>query len=591
MHGNEFLLHALVYLGAAVVAAPLFMRLGLGSVLGYLAAGAFIGPWGLGLIRDVESIRGFAEFGVVMLLFLIGLELNPARLWRMRGPVFGSGALQVLLTAGALGLIALVLGLPLRDAAIAGFGLAMSSTAFALQILGEKRELDTEYGRRSFSILLFQDLAVIPVIALLPLFAPEARQESGGALAWSVAKAAGVFALVIVGGRYLVRPAFRIMAATRVREIVTAFSLFLVFGIAFLMHSIGLSMALGTFLAGALLAESEYRHELETNIAPFEGLLMGLFFIAVGMSVDFGLLIREPLLIFGLAFGLMLIKFALLLLTGKLSGAATDSSRRMGALLCQGGEFAFVLFAAAAGASLLSSTTAAYLTAVVSISMAATPVVAAASDRFLRTAASGEAPVYDEIEPREVQVIIAGYGRVGQIISRILRSQNIPFTALEHSPEQVEVSRRFGNKIYYGDASRVDLLRAAGADRARVLALAIDDPEASVAVARVVREHFPNLKIFARVRNRSHAFDLMDLKAELVTRETYGSSLEMAEKALEEFGVRKEQAARVIATFRKHDEATLAEQFRLRNDQKALVDYSRRSAEQLQQLLEADRET
>jgi glutathione-regulated potassium-efflux system ancillary protein KefC/glutathione-regulated potassium-efflux system protein KefB len=467
----------------------------------------------------------------------------------------------------------------------------MSSTAFALQILGEKRELDTEYGRRSFSILLFQDLAVIPVIALLPLFAPDARPESGPALAWSVAKAAGVFALVIVGGRYLVRPAFRIMAATRVREIVTAFSLFLVFGIAFLMHSIGLSMALGTFLAGALLAESEYRHELETNIAPFEGLLMGLFFIAVGMSVDFGLLLREPFVIFGLAFGLMLVKFTLLVVTGKLGGVAADSSRRMGALLCQGGEFAFVLFAAAAGSSLLDATTAAYLTAVVSISMAATPLVAAASDRFFSANASDATPVYDEIEPREVQVIIAGYGRVGQIISRILRSQNIPFTALEHSPEQVEVSRRFGNKIYYGDASRVDLLRAAGADRARVLALAIDDPEASVTVARVVREHFPNLKIFARVRNRSHAFELMDLKAELVTRETYGSSLEMAEKALEEFGVRKEQAARIIATFRKHDEATLAEQFRLRNDQKALVDYSKRSAEQLQQLLEADRES
>ena len=528
---------ALVYIGAAVLIVPLARRLGLGSVLGYLGAGVIIGPAALGLISNVDYVLHFAELGVVFLLFIIGLELKPSRLWVMRHQVFGFGSAQVLLTTTLLSVLLVAGSWQLRPALAIGFGLALSSTAFVLQLLAEQKKLSTEYGRASFAVLLFQDLAVIPLIALIPLLATGATEKLDvGMLLVSVA----ALATLIVGGRYLLRPALRLVAKTDIKELFTAVALLVVLGAAALMERVGLSMGLGAFIAGILLADSEYRHELEANIDPFKGLLLGLFFIAVGMSVNVQLLLSDPLNIVGLTIGLILAKVLVLYFLARAFGLENDASRSMALILAQGGEFAFVLFTLARNSAVLDSPTVDMLFLIVTLSMATTPILYLVDARILRRKRGTEAePVYDTIEDHGNPVIIASFGRFGQIVGRILKSKGIGFTALESNAEQVEVVRRYGNKVYFGDASKVELLRAAGADKARFFVLAIDDVERSIATAKTVRRYFPELPILARARNRRHAHLLMDLGITMIFRDTFHAGMELTHDLLLQLGSRQ----------------------------------------------------
>jgi monovalent cation:proton antiporter-2 (CPA2) family protein len=570
-----------IFLAAAVVAVPLASRLGLGAVLGYLGAGLVIGPWGLKLVTDVDSIFRFSEFGVVLLLFLIGIELQPGRLWRLRGVVFGLGGAQVAATTLVLAAAALALGVAPLAALIAGFGLAMSSTAFVLRMLSDRDELATREGRLSFGILLFQDLAVIPFLALVPVLA------SGGAgmSVLPALRAVAVIALVIVAGRYALRPVLRALAATDIPEIFTAAALLVVVGTSLVMEAAGLSMSLGAFLAGVLLADSEFRHEMQADLEPFKGLLLGLFFIAVGMSVNLGLLREQPGTVLGLVAGLLLVKAALVFAIGRLGRAPVDAARALAVALSQGGEFAFVLFGVAAAAGLLAAPLHQLLLVVVTVSMATTPPLYALQARLRKPLAG---PVFDTIDAPEAPIVIAGFGPFGQIIGRLLRVKKIPFTVLEKSVEQVDFVRRFGNKIYYGDAARLDLLRAAHADKARVLLISISRPETSLAIAESVRRHFPRLKIFAVANDRNHALRLMDLGVHRVIRRAYHSSLEMARELLVELGDEPATAERTIRTFREHDEATLLRQQALYRDEKELIQSAQDAARELEQLFEAD---
>ncbi len=588
MDSHAFLLNLAVFLGAAVVAVPLFQRLGLGSVLGYLAAGSLLGPWGLRLITDVESILHFAEFGVVLLLFVIGLELKPSRLWVMRRSVFGSGGAQVIVTTLLLGAVGVALGQPLGPAAVAGLGLSLSSTAFALQIMAERNQLTTSYGRASFAILLFQDLAVIPLLGFIPLIGGAAMASSNTYLLSSL-KVVAVIAGIGFGGRYLLRHLFRIVAGTRMKEVFTAATLLVVVGTGLLMEAVGMSMALGTFLAGVLLADSEYRHELETDIDPFKGLLLGLFFMAVGMSVDYGLILKMPLTVLGLVLGFMLVKLIVVYGLGRLTGLSTESARNMAFVLPQGGEFAFVLFGVATQSRVMDAELAALLVVVVTVSMALSPLLYTLNEHyFCYRKQKKEAPPFDPLPSEAAPVIIAGFGRVGQIIGRLLRVEGIRYTALEMDPEHVQLVRRFGAEIYYGDASRLDLLQTAGAKTARAFVLAIDDVESSLKTARIVREHFPDLKIFARARNRQHVFDLMDLGVTSIFRETLGSSLEMTQSILTGLGIDPARADRMVQTFRTHDSESLKKQYEVKGDEKKMIDYSRQANQQLAELLRTD---
>ncbi len=581
-----------VFLIAAVIAVPLFKRLGLGSILGYLAAGVAIGPSGLGLIRDPEDILHFAEFGVVLFLFIVGLELQPARLWALRRSVFGLGLLQVLLSGLLLAGAGIAFGLPLKAALIAGLGLSLSSTAIALQLLGERNQLAARHGHESFAILLFQDLAVIPLLALIPLLSgrQDGPASDGPHFLLSVLKVVAVLAAVVLAGRFLVRPLFRLIAATRMQEIFTATTLLVVVGVALLMRFAGLSMALGTFLAGVLLADSEYRHELEADIEPFKGLLLGLFFIAVGMSMNLGLVLRQPLLVAACVVGLMVIKGGVLFGLGRPIGLMLQGRRVMALALAQGGEFAFVLFGVAATAGLMDRGLTELLVVVVSLSMALTPLLLALHDtvvdRLLRRAVPVE---YDRLEDTDHQpVLIAGFGRYGQIIGRVLNMLDIGFTALEVNPEQVDFLRRYGNKIYYGDASRLELLRAAGAARAKLFVLAIDNPEASVRTAELVRRHFPELPIYARARNRAHAYQLMDAGVKVLNRETLLSSLDMAVHVLRGLGFDETQAGSIVERFRAYDEEMLHKQHAVYQDEEKLLRTAQQAREELRALFEQD---
>ena len=586
----SLLAESAIFLAAAVIAVPLSRRLRLGAVLGYLAAGVIIGPWGLGLVTQVDNILHFAELGVVLLLFIIGLELQPSRLWVLRRSVFGLGGAQVLATGLTLGALGLALGLAWQSALVMGLALAMSSTAFVLQVLAERNQLTTRYGRSAFAILLFQDLSVIPLLALVPLLGVGGAR--GGDPLLSAALALAVIAAVVAGGRLLLRPVLRVIAQSGIQEIFTAAALLVVIGVSLLMSGVGLSMSLGAFLAGVLLADSEYRHELEANIQPFKGLLLGLFFISVGMSVDLGLIASRPLLIVGGVLGLMASKAAVLWALARATGQSDVSARNLAAALCQGGEFAFVLFNLAAGHAVMDRALVDLLVVIVSLSMAATPLALAANDLLSRRLEQPqpERP-FDAIEEQTPQVIIAGFGRVGQIVGRILKLKRIPFTALDISPEQVETVRRFGNnKVYYGDASRLDLLTAAKADRARLFVLAIDDVEASIRTAQTVRRHFPALTVYARARNRFHAHRLMDLGVQLIERETFLSSLDLAREVLEAVGVRGWEAQQIVARFKVHDEQTLRRQHAVYHDETQLIQTSRQAAEELQGLFESDQE-
>jgi glutathione-regulated potassium-efflux system ancillary protein KefC/glutathione-regulated potassium-efflux system protein KefB len=578
-----------ILLTAAVVAVSLFRLLKFSSVLGFIAAGLVIGPWGLRLITDVSSILNASEFGVVLLLFIIGLELQPTRLWVMRRTVFGLGSLQVFFCSVILGGAVWWLGLPPMAAAVVGFGLSLSSTPLVLQILAERNELKTQYGRAAFSILLFQDLAVLPMLAVLPLVSPLPRATPADAPWVALVKLVAVIAIVTVGGRLVLRPALRIVARIKVTEVFTAAALLVVIATALLVNQVGLSMALGAFLAGVVLADSEFRHELEADIEPFKGLLLGLFFIAVGMSANVGLLAAEPLQVVAATAGYLALKIMVVAAVGRLTGRAANRAWRMGFTLPAGGEFAFVLFALAAGQHILDARMADFLVLVVTLSMMLAPFILGLHDR-VRKALLGAIPgvPFDSIDETDSRVIIAGFGRVGQIVSRVLRARHIKFTALDSSQTHVDFVRRFGNRIYYGDASRLDLLRAAGADSAEVFVLAIDDMDSSVRTAELVRSHFPGLKILARARNRQHAFSLMDLGVDYIIRETYGSSLELAETVLTRLGEAPAAAHAAVKKFRQHDEKTLSEQYAIKEDEAKFLASTQESAQQLEQLYESD---
>jgi monovalent cation:proton antiporter-2 (CPA2) family protein len=581
MPDHGFLHQALIYLAAGVVAVPLFRRLGLGSVLGYLVAGVAIGPGGLALVSEPEAILHFAEFGVVLLLFLVGLELEPRRLWQMRRSILGMGAVQVALTVAAFAGLGWGFGVPAKVALVAGMGFAMSSTAIALATLQEKGLLATPGGQASFSVLLFQDIAVIPLLLLLAFLQPGQGAEG---MDWmAAARALGVVVVLVAAGRLLLRPLLRFIANTRQREIFVGFCLLLVIGIAALMTQVGLSMALGAFIGGVLLADSEYRHQIELDIEPFKGLLLGLFFIAVGMSVDLGLFLRSPLLVLGLALGVVALKAALLYPIAKTFGYCGRADATLFALgLSQVGEFAFVLFTAAG--SLLPRPTLDVLNAVVAVSMLATPLLLMLYERVLAPRFSAgparEADAIDEQNP----VIIAGFGRFGQVVSRVLGGMKIRSTVVDHDPNQIELVRRFGSKAYYGDATRLDLLEAAGAGKAKLLVVAVDDPDSAMRIVRAAREHFRHLKVVVRARSRTDAFDYHDLNVPAV-RETFGSALDASELALRALDFGPLAARRVVARFRRHDEDLIAEQAAHRGDDRKLIAVSQQGRQDLERLL------
>src|ERR1700676_5504412 len=576
-----------IFLAAAVVAVPIFRYFKLGSVLGYLAAGIIIGPAGFGLISRIDTTLHIAEFGIVLLMFVIGLELQPSRLWVMRKPIFGLGLAQVLVTTAGIGLAA-YFGFEQSKASalIIGFGLSMSSTALALQLLAERGQLNSQYGRSAFSILLFQDIAVLPALALLPLLGVASARAAGPG-GWLALKFIAVLATAVVGGRYVLRPMLRIVAATRVAEAFTAAGLLVVIGTALLVSQVGLSLPLGAFLAGVLLADSEFRHELEADIEPFKGLLLGLFFITVGMSANLGLALEKPWLIVGLILSFMLLKIAVLGAIGRLSGLSPTASRGLAFSLPSGGEFAFVLFGLGATLGIMDTDIAEQLVLVVTGSMILSPLLLALHDAMFKKKERDDQP-FDTPEELYPKVIIAGFGRFGQIVGRILSAKKISFTALEANQTQVDFVRRFGNEVFYGDASRLELLRAAHAENAEVFVLAIDDVDASVRTAELIRKHFPHLKIFARARNRQHAFRLMDLSVRYTIRETLGSSLEMSVQVLESLGLSKSKAVETVHRFRAHDEATLARQQAIRDDESKFMATTRESAEQLLHLFESD---
>jgi glutathione-regulated potassium-efflux system ancillary protein KefC len=548
---HAFLLQASLYFAAAVVAVMAAHRLGLGSVAGYLLAGIVIGPFGLQLVHEPQAIRAFAELGVVMLLFVIGLELEPQRLWSMRAKLLGLGLGQVLGTVAAIVLIALALGVDLRVAAVAGMALSLSSTALALQPLAERSALGTQGGQATFAVLLFQDLAVIPMLALLPVLSTEGGWSG---FSWQgVGFAAAAIVGTLVLGHFIARPIFRHIARTKLREIFTAFALLLVLGIAQLFEAAGLSMALGAFLAGVLLAESEYRHEIEAAIEPFKGLLLGLFFIAVGMSVDFSVLRERPWLVAGLIVGVFALKGALLWIIARQAKLPRSQRPLFILLLAQGGEFAFVLLGLAAGNGALPDETARAMTLAVALSMLATPFLLVVHDRVIapRFADPGSERPADVPEPSKV--IIAGLGRVGQVVARILNASGYQPTVLDDKPDHVEASRKFGFRVFYGDATRLDLLHAAGADSAELLIITLDDGDAVTRLARAARLHFPRLRVVARARDMRHMFELRDLGVELVERETWPSAVKLGELALAAVSGDGERARRAATLFAEHD--------------------------------------
>jgi len=578
MENHTFLSQALVYLAAGVLAVPLFKRAGLGSVLGYLVAGVAIGPWGLRLISQPETVLQFSELGVVLLLFLIGLELNAQRVWALRRAIFGLGSAQVAATIGAVTAIALALGQPLVVGAIAGMGIAMSSTAIGLASLGEKNLLQTPGGQASFAVLLFQDLAVIPL--LLAIGAMGGATENFEVT--DLAMALGIIAVLVVAGRLLVRGVLRLVAETRLREVFVGFSLLVVLGTAALMEWVGLSMALGAFIAGVMLADSEYRHELELDIEPFKGLLLGLFFIAVGMSIDLGLFLRSPWLVLGIAIGVVVLKIMILFPIAQAFGYCNRADAGVFAVaLSQAGEFAFVLFTAAG--SLLPGETFAVLNAAVAVSMLTTPFLFMAYERFLkREARSERAPdAIRETNP----VIIAGFGRFGQVVARVLRGLDIGATVIDHDPGQIDTVRRFGWKAYYGDATRMDLLESAGAGSARLLVVAIDDAEAAMRTVLRVRQRFPGLALVVRARSRTDAYEYAELGVSAV-REVFGSALEAASRTLAVLGFTETEA--LIRRFKEYDEKQIVESAPHRRDVTKLIALSEQGRRDIAQLLTAE---
>ena len=591
MEQSSWLTGPLVYLAAAVLAVPLAKFLGLGSIIGYLGAGILIGPWGLKLVTNPQEMLSFSEFGVVLMLFLVGLELEPKRLWSLRKPIFGWGSVQLFGSAALLVGVAVVAGLDWRVALVASLGLAMSSTAIGLGVLNERSLMKTTSGQGVLSVALLQDVAAIPILALVPLLA-SAQAHADGSGWLGAAKAFGVIAAIVLGGRLLIRPLLRWIARSETPEIFTAASLLLVIATAALMHTVGLSMALGAFLAGVLLAESEYRRELETDLEPFKGLLLGLFFIAVGMSIDFAVVIGNPLLIACVVLGFLLLKALVLWGMGRVMPLPKPERPVFIILLAQGGEFGFVVFQTAAQAGVIDAQASSLLVAAVAISMLVTPLLLVAADRWLIPLLAGRSrSVMEEIrEPQNRAVIIAGFGRYGQVVGRMLYANGIKPTILDIDAEQIEAMRTFGWRVFYGDATRLDLMRTAGAASARILVLAIDDVAQSVEVAKMVRENFPNLAVVARARNVQHYFDLHDLGVTMIERETLDSALMSARSVLETLGWERHQARTLAMRFRRHNVDQLLQMAPHRKDAAKLIAAAKQGRQQLEDLFAQERD-
>lgn len=588
-----FLEEIALFLLAAVIAVPIAQRLGLGSVLGFLIAGVVIGPWGLNLGPEAGDVWHAAEFGVVLLLFVIGIEMEPRRLWALRRAIFGVGGMQVGVSAIVLAAIAiLVMGMSPSAGLVAGLALALSSTAFAIQLLAEQRQLRTHHGRSAFAILLFQDLAVVPILALLPLLSAGGADVTLLGALWQTAKIALVLAAIVVGGHYFLRPILRLIASTRIPEIFTSMALLIVIGVALVMSAAGLSLSLGAFVAGMLLADSEYRHQLEVAIAPFKGLLLGLFFIVVGMSINIGLILDEPLYLLAITLGLVVIKGAILYVLGRNSRLAVPTARKLAAILPQGGEFAFVILSAAMARGLFEQAQVDRLVAAVTLSMVLTPFLVKAVDWINGRRPGGKAaPPNDWSNMPEHPVIIAGFGRVGQIVGRMLRTYKIKFVALDNSPDRIDFVRKYGSKVFYGDATQLEVLRACGVAEARLFVLAIDNQEASLRCARTLRKHFPQLSIVARARNRNHAYALMELGVRVIHRETFQSSLDMAGDALKSLGVNPADAARAVKTFRMHDQERLFAAFGAADESARSARLGMQATKELEEQFERDDES
>lgn len=598
MHLEDFLLGAFVYLAAAVVSAPLATRFGLGSVLGYLLAGMLIGPTALGLVgREGQDVMHFAEFGVIVMLFLVGLELQPSKLWTLRKPILGLGGLQVTGTAAVLGLAALLMGLDWKTALTVGLILSLSSTAIVVQSLNERGVLRTSAGQSCFSVLLFQDIAVIPMLAFLPLLAgSHAAEDHGTSLiagfpGWVQALLVlAAVAVIILAGRYLMRPLFRFVAETGIREIFVAFALLIVVGITLLMQFVGLSAALGTFLAGVVLAESEYRHELEMDLDPFKGLLLAVFFIAVGAGIDFSLLLGAPLQLLGLVAGFIALKLVVLYVLARAFRMNGADSSRFALFLAQGGEFAFVLISFALGLALLDPSQAGLLVAIVALSMALAPLMMIFDERVVqpRFAATGEAREADVIDETDAEVIIAGHGRFGMTVGRLLSGNGYRSVVLDHDAEQIEALRRFGYKLFYGDASRTDLLEAAGAATAKAIVIAIDDRDKVLELVQTVKKHFPHLRIFARAFDRYHAYQLINLGVADVYREVFASSARLAGDLMVALGKHPYDAHRAVSYFSAYDNRVMHETARHIDDAEALIDIARASRAHISTVLSGD---
>ncbi|WP_318483763.1 glutathione-regulated potassium-efflux system protein KefB [Photobacterium leiognathi] len=587
---NDFLVLSVVFLSAAIIAVPLAQKLGLGSVLGYLIAGIIIGPWGLALISDVDAILHFSEFGVVLLLFLIGLELNPKKLWQMRKPILGLGGSQVVITSIVIaGIVMSFAGLlptiTWRDAAVIGMGLALSSTAIALRVIEEQQLSGSDTGKSGFAVLLFQDIAVIPMLALLPALAG----GEGGSWNDAVWMLGGI-ALLLVGGHFLLRPLFRYVVMSGVRELFNVAALLLVLGIALIMQAFGLSMALGAFLAGVLLAESEYRHELEIAIEPFKGLLLGLFFISVGMAVNLGLLWQYPLQILAAVLALVAVKGGVLYLLARIFGVREKSRSQMAAILSQGGEFAFVLFTAARTEGLLDGQLLAFLLVVVSLSMMTTPLVLTLQNRWYVRGfqAYVEPEPETDVVDRSPQVIITGFGRFGQVIGRLLFSNKIKVTILERDPSQIQFLRKFGYKVFYGDATQLDLLRSAGADKAEAIIICTDAPTEVMEVVALCQQHFPHLKILARARSRVEAHQLLSQGVEFFSRETFAGALDLGRQALISLGMHPYKAKRAEAHFRKIDTQALRDLLPQHSEEVNLASRQKEARKELEEIFDRE---
>ncbi len=596
MHEDSLLYQAFIFLLATVVSVPVAKKLGFGSVLGYLIAGVVIGPYALELIgHDVEHIMHFAEFGVVMMLFVIGLELRPSLLWRMRLPILGLGGLQVGITAFVITLIGLAFELHWQSALAVGLTLSLSSTAIVLQTLSEKGLMPTEAGQSSFSVLLFQDIAVIPMLALLPLLALDSSavvNSSGHLEGWQQGLLViGVVGSLVVGAWFVINPLFRIVASTKLREIFTATALCLVIGIALLMETVGLSAALGTFIAGVVLAESEYRHELEAEIQPFKGLLLGVFFISVGASIDFNLLLKQPLLIAALVSILVVVKFAVLFSLAKAFKLQRGAQWMFSFSLAQGGEFCFVLFSFADKNQILPEAVTAPLVVVVALSMAMTPLLMIVNEKLFQNKQAHSAkdkPQEDEINDGETKVIIAGFGRFGQIVDRSLSLNGISTTVLDNDPGQVEQLRKFGHKVFYGDPSRLDLLHAAGADTAKLLVIAVNDFGKCKTMVRLCKKHFPKLKLYVRAADRIEANELNRMGVDVFVRETFHSALHMSWRVMTGLGRDPEESKRKLEIFKRFDQKHIYDMADFDGDEKAFISLAQKNKAELEKVLKGD---